>query len=447
MRKLATVAAATAFLTVHAAAQDASCNPAAQDLPAQGAGFQAPAGATAITGFVVKDPGTGAWRPTADLPVPPPAHLDAEAWRRFATGVSSADGLAAIWAVRGGTCLQLVHTPASPPGRRGFAGLGGASGAAPGTTASGLSEEECPSTGDALASCQQCAAAWRARLDRELRGHRYSLAVYTEGGEAFLIQNGTAGEPILFGIYSEESTQWEPLRMDPCAIEPDAPAVFVSTPGLTLGPARQGERFYLRRYPSRRCFNPSVDIRVTGKKGSDALLVDHPLQQSQRYRGTVQLGAVFTPQHLHGFAVRPSGTSTVIYDQGPTGTGTEYQVALVLYALPRSLLSIFGAPYPGRDLVHDQGFLDRLGGLVGVSLSDPSRRFYAGLSFEVLYGVNATWGVELFRGRELAGVAVGDAFSATDAIPTRERWGWDKVWGVSIDLLYVKNLYGGNAPR
>lgn len=311
--------------------------------------------------------------------------------------------------------------------------------------------DECPATGDLLASCQQCANAWRARLAREHGSRGYSLVVYTEDGDACLLQNGTVGDPIYFALYTQQSTEWEPLRFEPCSIEPEAPAVFVSAPGLKLESVADKDRakLYLRRYPVRRCFNAAVNIKVAGRKGGTPLLIDHPLQQSQRYRATVQLGAVFTTQHLHTFALRPApGGGTVIFDQGPTGRGTEYQASLVVYALPRNLLTLTGVPYSGRDLVHDQGILDRLGGLLGVSLSDPSRRFYAGLTFEVLYGVNVTWGIELFRGRELAGVAVGDAFASTDgAIPTRERWGWDNVWGISIDLLYAKQLFSGRSPQ
>ena len=434
-----------AVIATAARAQVPLCEPENQRLPDAGSAFVAPKDATAIQEFQTRPAAEPrSWTRLAGV-VPPVGALDATLRDTLASNAPSADGLAAIWTIEAGAkkgrCLQVINAAITEPPAGGPPKEPNPNERTNGARAA---NPECPATGDPLANCQVCASTWKAKIDNEQGGHNYSLAVYTEAGDLCLLQSGTVGEPIFFGIYSELSTSWNALRFEPCSIEPDGPAIFVSAPGVTISGARQKGVFYLRKYPPRRCYNPTLNIRVTGEKGTTAISIDHPVQQAQRYRATFQLGVVFTKQHLHTFALQPSGGTTVIFDQGPTGTGVEYQASLVLYALPRNVIALFGRPYPGRDLVRDQGILDRIGGSLGVSLSDPSRRFYAGLAFEVLYGVNVTYGLEFFRGRELAGVSVGDPFAAdAGPIPTREHWGTDGVWGVSVDLLYAKELFSG----
>lgn len=415
-----------------ASGEEVPCSTPEQDLPQEGTAFTKPQEAETILHFESLGDDQS-WKKVAgfkDFSGP----LDAVRRDALAKNATSATGLAAIWSVGRGTCRQVIKTSVKEKVTAPSAFM----------TSPKASDPDCPTVGDPFLNCQTCASTWKSRLDQELRGAAYGLAVFTEAGDLCLVQNGTAGEPLYVAIYGDSDTAWDTLRYEPCSIEPDAPPVYVSTPGFSLDAARQRGTYAFRKYPARRCFNPTVDIRVTGRNGTSQFSIAHPMQQSQRYRATFQLGATFTKQHLHSFALRPVAGQSVVYDQGPTGTGPEYQASLVVYALPRNVLALFGTPYHGRDLVRDQGVLDRIGGTLGVSLSDPSRRFYTGLSFELLYGINVTYGVEFFRGRELAELAVGDPFP-TDAgpIPTRERWDWDAFWGVSIDLVYAKELFSG----
>jgi hypothetical protein len=301
--------------------------------------------------------------------------------------------------------------------------------------------------------CKQAASLWEREIHQQTKGgrsSRYTLVVFMESGEICHSNRdyGIEGDPIYVGVYTA-LTDWAPTRFEPCAIEPAAPAVYVSVDKVSLTKAeseRQSKGFALRKNTPRRCFNANVDIsfRRAGATG-DTEAIRYNLSQHRRYRATLQLGAIFTPQHVREFDIRPEGEDSILYSKGPNGRGVEYTASLVLYGAPRYVLSLFGGPsYSGRDLVHDQGVLDRLGAVLGIGLTQPGRRFVAGLSFEVLYGVNVLYVADVLRAPQPIGARLDEPFAGTrDDIRTEERWNTRGVFGLSVDLLYVKELFSG----
>src|SRR5205814_811773 len=138
----------------------------------------------------------------------------------------------------------------------------------------------------------------------------------------------------------------------------------------------------------RRCYNTTVDVSIVGDNRGTNLVQRYPLTQYDRYRGTVQAGILFTPLHDATFALRQDQADTskrFIYDKGPTNEGPEYIATLNVYAVLKYLPSLLGranrsdnSPYSGRDPIHDQDMFDRIGGILGVAITNPTRRFAAG---------------------------------------------------------------------
>ena len=156
------------------------------------------------------------------------------------------------------------------------------------------------------------------------------------------------------------------------------------------------------------------------------------------------LGAIFTDQTAHTFGLSPDqDKKNHIFDKGPDGRGPEYLATLVVYALPRQLLQITGKRYKGRDIVHENGFLDRIGGVAGVGINDPTKRFVAGFSFELTRGIHAQLVHRWARLPQLEGVTAGAEFSGTaEQIPLRDHWERAWVGGLAFDLRYAVALFG-----
>ncbi|MFB1485383.1 hypothetical protein U8525_34080 [Corallococcus sp. RDP092CA] len=305
---------------------------------------------------------------------------------------------------------------------------------------------------DALADCQKAASAWEADIIKQLHGTRspgYTLIAFMESGEICYSNRlyGIQGDPIYVGVYTNLD-DWSPTRFEPCSIEPDAPAIYVSTDKVRLTPEETSQRqsgtvWGLRKNTARRCFNSTVDIRLG--RANDTGAIRFNLNQHSLYRATLQLGALFTTQHVQEFDVRTEDGQNVLYSSGPTGRGVEYTASLVVYSAPRYIISLFsGQPYGGRDLVHDQRFLDRIGAVIGIGLTQPGRRFIAGGTFEVLYGINLMYVADILRAPQPVGATLNAPFDGTkDDIRTQDRWTAKGVVGLSVDLLYVRELFSG----
>jgi hypothetical protein len=302
-------------------------------------------------------------------------------------------------------------------------------------------------TGWSEGQCAQAASRWRSEIRREVGSERFTQLVFLENrGICYRSRDyGVTGDPIYVAVFTDDEEAWDGvgIQYEPCAIESAAPSILVTDKAGTLGAFQSGvKEWVLSTYPPRTCYNSSVVVTVTGESGGNPLTARTTLEQSQRYRATLHLGAAFTELHDRSFALRPDGTGQRIYGQGPDDRGPEYYAAVVLYALPRYLPSLFGGErYAGRDVVHDQAVADRIGGVLGVGISDPRKQFVAGLSFEALAGVNLTGTWYFTRVTRLAEVVEGDLFTGTEEqIPTRQSWENEFALGVSIDLRYAAAL-------
>jgi hypothetical protein len=315
--------------------------------------------------------------------------------------------------------------------------------------------------------CRAAGAEWERELARRPghRGGRFTVLVFLEGTGAgqgdvcyYNREYGVVGDPIYVAVFSSGAVVWRTARYEPCALQAAAPNVLQT--GERFPAALQSGTWKLRVFLERRCYNTAVDVTIVGARpaaggGEEAVTQRYPLQQYDRYRATLQLGVLFTPQHDRGFGLRPAQADAAqqfVYDKGPSDTGPEYVASLVVYSvfkylpslLGRRLAGDVGGAYAGRDVIHDQDFFDRLGAVLGVGLRDPGKRFVAGGSFEVIYGVNVTGTWEFARVNELSGVSTTEPFKGTvEQIPTREVWNRRFSAGLSIDMRYATALFTG----
>lgn len=294
--------------------------------------------------------------------------------------------------------------------------------------------------------CPRAGMEWRQELRRRTGGDRFTEIVFLENHDVCYRNRdfGVTGDPIFVGVFTQNSAAWDTAttQFEPCSIEQAEPNVLISDKGSVLsGFQNKVIGWKLRTYPERTCFNSPVAVTVKTGIGSTTVTARTSVEQATRYRATLNLGSAFTTLHDRSFALRPDGTDSRIYGQGPDNTGPEYYAAVVLYALPRYIPTLFGGHYAGRDVVHESTLLDRIGGVVGVGLKDPRKQFVTGFALETIPGVNVTGTWYFSRVTRLAGVNEGDVFTAAaDKIPTRQVWNHDFAWGVSLDLRYVSAL-------
>jgi hypothetical protein len=300
----------------------------------------------------------------------------------------------------------------------------------------------------APADCRKAGEAWAT--DVALQTKSYTMIVFTESGDVCYANRlyGVAGDPIYIGLWTNVSdpVSWKPIQFTPCSLEDAAPAIFVSADSVSVRPqAQAGDHWDLMRGQPRQCFNDSVGISAATQSNNQA--VAFTLLQYRQYRATLQLGVLFTPQHTSSFGLATnSAGASVIHDSASHGNGPEYVASLVVYGLPHYLHTLVGGPvYRGRDLLHDDSLWDRLGLVTGIGLSEPSRRYVVGVSFEIMYGFNVVFAEELHRQTVLeAGVDSGAPFLGTaDAIPKHDQWNHEVVVGISLDLRYVQELFSG----
>lgn len=320
--------------------------------------------------------------------------------------------------------------------RQSYPTIDGPAGAAT-TTGAGAPSNFFAQTYPGPDSCAEAGAGWLARLRMDRAAHTVILFQEDLGVCYQSTQRPTQGDLIHVGVFTDTPDDWDSVRaqFQPCALEPSAPGVLANG---TLGDIKslvQAAEWVLRPYPPRACWNETVVISVQGGDKQ----ISHTLAQAKRYRATVHLGIVSTEDHEVTFGLRPEGGVNKVYEQGPSNKGPEYVGALVIYGLPHYVGTLFGRPYPGRDPVKDTGPFDRLGGVIGFGLKDPTERFVAGLAFEVAAGINVLFVREFAQVTTLAGIKPGDPFTGTaEQIPTTKSWSNDKwVWGISLDLVYA----------
>ena len=265
--------------------------------------------------------------------------------------------------------------------------------------------------------------------------------------------DGVVGDLIFVGVfYKDKDLKNLSVEYSPCSLEPESPHLYVgdaaglSTPLRSMG-GNKGKETVKLVFPPRRCFNTSVAIKVKATNNDDTQIEGNaPLNQYDRYRGTLQMGVLFTTQHETAFGLKTSDDAKkYIYNKGPADSGPEYTASLVIYSVLRYVGNIFSPKkhFAGRDIIHDRSFIDSLGAVIGVGLTNPANRFVLGLSYEVAYGINVIGVMEFARLNQLAGgLTEGAEYAGTeDSIPIRRYWDNKIVFGLSLDLRYVTALF------
>lgn len=249
------------------------------------------------------------------------------------------------------------------------------------------------------------------------------------------------GDAIYVGVFTD-GPEWSASRItfQPCMLQSPTPNVLASGRLSDISQLRSADplRFRIYAFPVRYCWNSPVAIEITSADGNRRM--NYSLEQVTLYRATLHFGTVFTENHDVTFGLRPDGPNTErIFAQGPVDKGPEYVAALVFYSLPRYFMR---GGFAGRDPVADTGWKDRLGGLVGVGLQNPTERFVAGFSFEVAAGVNIIGVWDWVETEVLRGVEEGDIFvGEPEDIPTQKEWRQKFVFGLTLDIVYAATAF------
>lgn len=280
------------------------------------------------------------------------------------------------------------------------------------------------------------------------QSHRTVLIFGADGNVCSWNRNySVEGDPINVAVVAPD-TLTVSMEVEGCALAPVSPPILINGSLPTPDATKKADitpKLKRTDFPEQRCFGRTLAIVLKGYPAASQT-VRYPLQQYERYRGTLQFGVNFTSQHDPAFGLITSGSTSTITTLGPEQNGPEYMANVVIYGLWRYAQSLGGSQptYYGRDVINDNGVWDRLGGVLGVGLNHPGDRFGAGLSFEILYGLNATGMVEFAKVTELNGIKVGDPFTGTAAqIPTTLVWSNKLVFGLSLDLRYIGLLFSG----
>jgi hypothetical protein len=303
--------------------------------------------------------------------------------------------------------------------------------------------------------CMRKAGAEQLELERRSKltnDPAFTMLVFNPDGQVCYWNRpfGVEGDPIHVYVLDDGTITGNPtVEFAPCALEPAAPSLFVSGKFPTITEHAGRKEPELKPLPVQRCFDPITTIKTSWRHQDPVTDAEEDvngtfsLKQYRRYRAGLQIGTSFTDLHDETFGVQTIDGKQRLYSKGPEDEGPEYVATVVLYSLPRSVREAFGGPrFYGRDIVNDQGFQDRLGGVIGVGLNNPGRRFVAGLSLEVFRGVNVIGLLEYGQVKRLAGFKVGDEFAGTEAtIPTTDTWDHNVTFGVSLDVRYVTALF------
>jgi hypothetical protein len=306
------------------------------------------------------------------------------------------------------------------------------------------------------ADCQPALEAREAEIYKELGSNHFVLIIFKPDGTECTKSKprGTSGDLIYTAVVDDGSKP--SLEFTKC----DAPALSPNNPeGETLLSKLQArdlaKKINLLEFPVRQCFGTSAEMIFKSKTGTTEIAKTFTLPLYDKFRFSLQVGLLGSPQHSPSFGLRKDANSTdmKIFNKGPVGSGPEYVASVILYGLPH----YFGvgnpprgngdgerdalASYFGRDPFHENGFADRLGLVLGAGLNNPGDRIVAGLSFELGYGINAIGVYEYAKLKELNGFSEGNTFTGTvEQIPTRDAWKGRWVGGLSIDSRYFTRL-------
>lgn len=239
-----------------------------------------------------------------------------------------------------------------------------------------------------------------------------------------------------------------PMNLTACTAPTAAPS-FVSPPTPLPAEFQSGEQVTKSYELSKigqpfECASsaPIVTMTIadeTGKERSKA----QTLNMYARSHAEFHLGAVQSKLRSPDFGLRTLNGQTTVVNKETDERGPEYLAMVVVQAIPRYFQT--GMAYPGRDMLHDHEPRDRLGLVLAFGIKKPADRFGMGLSYEVARGINLVAVHEWLKRDRLDGVAVGDTFAGTAAdIPVRKEWGKGWSFGITFDLAYVAQIFGGS---
>jgi hypothetical protein len=198
----------------------------------------------------------------------------------------------------------------------------------------------------------------------------------------------------------------------------------------------------------RKCYAPSIALQLSGFKivvppaqpdpNDKPFAISRKFEQYTRYFAGLQIGVIASRNRDQTFGLKP-GPDRIIYSKSPTGSTPQFVASIVFYGVPNYL---YKRGYEGRDLVNEKGFADKLGISVGTSVSDPTRRAIAGVSYELGSAIDLFVGAEYVRVQTLNGLKLGDALPGTGSdIPIHDVGKKSVVFGLTLDATYVSGLF------
>ncbi len=300
--------------------------------------------------------------------------------------------------------------------------------------------------------CRTAGDVLSAQIAREQPGSDFTAVVFDEVSKAVCYQSTDRpkfGGWIHVAVLTKDPLVWNAakLTLNPCSLQDSKLALFAPE-SLPEGNFAQSGVYRLRRFQSRRCYDPTVNITVENeaRPGTNDVKITmrHELAQARRYHAALQLGVIFTNLHDHSFGLTRDRDTTRVFDKGPVRNGPEFTATILIYSLLNQMRGLLGGErYAGRELVADNSVLDRIGGVLGAGLNKPGDRFLAGLAYEAVPGVNASVVWNTARVSRLTGIQPGAAFAGTEQqLPVRREWRHDVAFGLSLDLTYATKLFG-----
>jgi hypothetical protein len=310
-----------------------------------------------------------------------------------------------------------------------------------------------------VSQCVRAGAAAAVQVRNAYRGNEnYLVMLLSDDGVCYASKHfSTEGDSLFIG-YAREHGAPAVLEFDKCEAASAIPKVLASDLSQIKPESGRAPRFDVQWFvPVPQCFGASVELHLN--KAGAPKFVSTQITQYERYRATLQLGAVFSKKHIESFGLAPIGGKQVLVSKGPDADrAPEYTASVVIYAFPRYLyrrrvsdppfLPAAGTaterkvPYFGREPVHETGAIDRLGAMFGVGMSQPGRRFVTAVTFEIFTGVNVFAGGEFVKLIKLNGYEPGQEFTgAADAIPLRDKWERGTMIGMSFDGRYATALF------
>jgi len=311
--------------------------------------------------------------------------------------------------------------------------------------------------------CQRAAVKWQTELNSEISDRNAQLPVTSQSvsAERDTVRHSksvviafttsgdvchrshlriTQGDRINFGVYGStaELNQLN-SKVISCELQPTEITILDTTESLPpLGAAGASK---LKKFLPYECFSESIEFQVTDQ--SNRVVFSQTIRQYKRYRGTFQIGTVFTSLNNTTYSTADLGDGAIVVADQDNSTGPFYVGSLVVYGLPNYFVSRSErhSVYAGRDIVNENTWKDKLGLALSFGLSDTMDTFGLGLSYELVTGINVTSSLFYRQTNELSGLSIGDAFTGS-VVPTKRIWKNEFVLGLSIDGRYLTKFFG-----